>query len=89
MLDSSDAHFQSMPTVGAWGDSWSLLLLHVEVSVWVSDLAHVWALLLNAQAISSVGVLAMSSSGVVALLAPDREIVEALTGHAKIFVAIF
>ena len=89
MLDSSDAHFQGMPTVGAWSDRWSLLLLHVEVSVWVGYLAHVRAFLLNAQSISPISVLAMGASRVVALLAPNCEIIESLTRHTKIVVAIF
>ena len=75
--------------MGAWGDCGSLLLLHVEVSVWVGDFAHVRAFLLYAQAISPVGVLAMGASRVVALLAPYCEIIETLTGHAKIIVTIF
>lgn len=78
LLDACDAHFQSVTSMAARGDVCGLLL-HIEVGVRVSDLAHVGAFLLDTQPFAPICVLAMGASRVVALLASDREVVEPLS----------
>ena len=74
--------------MAARGNIRGLLLLDVKVSVWISYFTHIWASLLNAQPFPSISVLAMSSSRIMALLASNSEVIEALSWHAKVVVAI-
>lgn len=83
LFDPRDAHLEGMPS-WATGSHGARLLLHVEVRIWVLDVAHVGALLLDTQPLASICVLSLSPSTVVALLTSHCEVVEALGGDALI-----
>jgi hypothetical protein len=61
----------------SWTTGSHVLLLHVEVSIRILNITHVWTFLLYAQPLPSVGVLPLSAAGVVRFLASYSEVIEA------------
>ena len=68
-----------------WSVDALLLLVHIKVSIWILNLAHIWAFLLQTQLLSSIGLSTLCAATVLTFETSHRKIVEIWVLYVAVF----